>query len=507
MTSPFPHFRLPSTRASIGVLVAAALTMALKLLPSTPSWADVWSGVGLMAVACTVLLLRGRNAPQRASWWLMAAGVATNMTGDVVWIMMEQIQDQSFEVTPFACEVLYLASYPLFMLAVWRAIDASGRREALRSAPEVAGFLAMAGLASWQFLVVLPGLPEDGAFTRIAVAAYPLLDAALLSLALWLALLPRAERAVSRAVLAFSLVFMGADLYEGAIGLAGVEDVYDLHDATFAASFGVLALAATLPHRRAGQAYVPHEAWRGAAARAVMIAAALAATPTIVVMSWHLRLSTPMWLLISAGIAVTVTMMLRLVVMAHALERAHITARQAEQAMQHQAHHDALTGLPNRRLLEDRLSVALARAPREDGSVAVMFLDLDRFKYINDTHGHAAGDAVLVEAAERIRQAVRVGDTVARMGGDEFVVVLPDVPAPGSARRVANDVLRRLHEPFLVDGHSLQAGASVGLALAGDGAGAHDVLVRADAALSHAKRSGRGQVMVAPDEPVVPGPR
>jgi diguanylate cyclase (GGDEF)-like protein len=166
-------------------------------------------------------------------------------------------------------------------------------------------------------------------------------------------------------------------------------------------------------------------------------------------------------------------------------------ARQTEQVRQ-QALFDGLTGLPNRLMLTDRLDQALALRDRSGGWAAVLFVDLDRFKEVNDSHGHDAGDALLREAARRMVGLVRRNDTVARLGGDEFVLVLGDLGRPEHAMRVAAKLVEAMAEPFDIDGHRLQIGASVGVALAPeDGRDGAELLQRADAAMYQAKRSGR----------------
>jgi len=166
--------------------------------------------------------------------------------------------------------------------------------------------------------------------------------------------------------------------------------------------------------------------------------------------------------------------------------------REAEEQIEYQAYHDALTGLPNRLLFRDRLTVALAHAKRQNTPVAVMFLDLDRFKYVNDTLGHSLGDALLRKIAERLRAVLREGDTIARMGGDEFTVLLTDLISPMDAAKIAQKLLETVAEPVRVTGHELYATTSIGIALyPGDGDTAEALLQNADSAMYRAKEVGR----------------
>ena len=172
-----------------------------------------------------------------------------------------------------------------------------------------------------------------------------------------------------------------------------------------------------------------------------------------------------------------------------------ISARKArEEAVRFLAYHDALTGLPNRRLLDDRLAQAIHLAQRRDRKLAVMLIDLDDFKQVNDSLGHRAGDAVLREAAQRLALCVRKADTLARHGGDEFVVVISDVQAEADCKLVAEKVLRSLASAFHLEGRALALGASIGISLFPTDAGDGDGLLRnADAAMYRAKQLGRNQ--------------
>jgi diguanylate cyclase (GGDEF)-like protein/PAS domain S-box-containing protein len=166
--------------------------------------------------------------------------------------------------------------------------------------------------------------------------------------------------------------------------------------------------------------------------------------------------------------------------------------RRAEERVQYQAYHDALTGLPNRLLLRDRLTQALSHAQRMRKLLAVMFLDVDHFKLINDTLGHAVGDRLLQGLAERLIGCVRDEDTVARMGGDEFALVFGGVGRAEDAGRLAEKVLEAVGRPFCLEEHELHVTASVGVALhPGDGGEPETLLQNADAAMYRAKEQGR----------------
>jgi diguanylate cyclase (GGDEF)-like protein len=173
----------------------------------------------------------------------------------------------------------------------------------------------------------------------------------------------------------------------------------------------------------------------------------------------------------------------------------------AERAMAHLALHDPLTGLPNRRLLEDRLEHALSLTHRRQGTVAVLFCDVDHFKDVNDAHGHRGGDEVLRNVARRLETVVRDNDTVARAGGDEFVVVLEDLVDPTEATRVAERARLALNEPIPLDAVEVRVSVSVGVSLnANPDDNVDSLLRRADDALYQAKRRGRDQIAFADDE-------
>jgi len=165
---------------------------------------------------------------------------------------------------------------------------------------------------------------------------------------------------------------------------------------------------------------------------------------------------------------------------------------EAKARAQHLADHDPLTGLPNRRLLEDRLTQALAMSQRNRQHTAVMFVDLDRFKNINDSLGHAVGDVLLKEVSQRLVSQLRTGDTICRIGGDEFVLVLPQIKRTSDVAQVAQKVIEQLSLPVMVEERDLVVTPSIGIAVfPDDGRDAETLIRNADAAMYHAKEAGR----------------
>jgi diguanylate cyclase (GGDEF)-like protein len=167
-------------------------------------------------------------------------------------------------------------------------------------------------------------------------------------------------------------------------------------------------------------------------------------------------------------------------------------AEHAALQMTIKAERDFLTGLPNRALLTDRLTQSIALAQRHSKKVALMYLDLDNFKDINDSLGHSIGDRLLQSVAKRLEECIRHSDTVSRQGGDEFVVLLTEVEAARDAALTAEKLIKAVSAPHLLDGHHLNVTLSIGISLyPDDGADAAAVLASADAAMYHVKRHGR----------------
>jgi diguanylate cyclase (GGDEF)-like protein len=168
--------------------------------------------------------------------------------------------------------------------------------------------------------------------------------------------------------------------------------------------------------------------------------------------------------------------------------------KEALERIEHLAHYDSLTGLPNRVLLADRMRVAIAQATRYSHRLALLFVDLDRFKLVNDSLGHEIGDKLLKVVAERMRSSVRDADTISRVGGDEFIVLLGQVDTPEDAARVARKIITALSQPYKIEEHELALTASVGISIYPDSAKeARSLMRNADASMYSAKEAGRNR--------------
>ena len=169
-------------------------------------------------------------------------------------------------------------------------------------------------------------------------------------------------------------------------------------------------------------------------------------------------------------------------------------SKRQQQQLERMAHYDALTDIPNRVLLADRLHQAIAHARRNENELALVYLDLDGFKEINDTHGHETGDQLLVAIAHRLRNTLRESDTLARLGGDEFIAVLSDLKKPNECEAALSRLLAVANTPFEIGQHTLQLSISIGAALfPRDGEDAETLTRRADQAMYRAKQAGKNQ--------------
>jgi diguanylate cyclase (GGDEF)-like protein len=431
------------------------------------AFAGILVGVALHRRNATLPTSAGRVEP----WLLIAAGVA---------ILAATAAGTGAGGPSGAREILALAGYPLLVMGMLRLL--SGRlpgrdADVLVQAALVATIF---GLGLWAI-----GAPERlhplvSIGTSVASVALPAFDLVLLTIAVRLLLVP-GERifAYRGATLAIAYLF-GAHAAAALGAMSGWGPSADIVRVLLVCSFSFWALAALDPSMRRLFEPLTGDPPSFSPGHFILIEMGMLTAPVVIGVQAGRHAPIPAATAIAASLlsCVLAAYLGNLLWHRGAIER--------------QAHHDELTGLPNRTLFADRLSRALAHARRNDISVAVMFVDLDRFKEVNDSFGHAAGDELLRQVAGRLQSCMREEDTVARLGGDEFALLMPHISGIEGAVKVAERLLAAFTKPITLAEQQVMVSGSVGISLfPQDGTEAQDLIEGADAAMYRAKEQGR----------------
>ncbi|GLY30829.1 EAL domain-containing protein [Kineosporia sp. NBRC 101731] len=471
--------------ALVGVLV-----VTYWLAPDGPVRVTAQLLVGLCAVVAVFTAARADRA-HRTGWTLFALGVTLSVAGDATaaWYL------STGHSIPFPSLVdgFNLGAYWVVALSLSRLHG--GRR------PDIAGYLDTAvltvagGLVLWLALAV----PLNGGLDlrEIVGSVYLITDIVLLGcvVRVWLNPATTLPRATTRSlVLGAGVALIGDTVYGIADGALNTQD--RLFESAYLVMYTAWGLAALRAARAARTASTPRRLafQRMSPARLMTMYAALLVIPAVELVHRTTGVDVDGWATIAASVLLSVLVPARMWVAMGELEASTAQRERLSDDLQHQAAHDALTNLPNRAYLLELTTAALHRARRSGNEVAVLFVDLDYFKRVNDTLGHAAGDEVLQVTADRMRSVLRAGDTLGRQGGDEFVVLIDPVPAPAELMEIANRLVAVVSAPIHVAGSHAVIGASVGIALARDAqVDAYQLLQDADMAAYRAKTNGRGR--------------
>jgi diguanylate cyclase (GGDEF)-like protein len=488
---------LPPAQHLGALLVGACAAGMLSTTLLPPSVAALVSDVTQALAAGAAAAATGRHAARstglrmRAAWWLLSAACAAWCAGQVYWATLAARGEAPF---PSLADVGFLGFAVLAVLALVVHPAGGGRTGRRQRALDAVMSTSAVGLVSWQTALgaVLREDTGHDVVVRVLLAAYPVADTALVVLAVLLVTRTAGDRRPLNLVAAGVTALAVAD---SAFTYLAATSSYDggVADAGWAIAFVLLAVAGLCTP------LAPADHDPGERRRTGTAASLLPYAPVTVALATALARSlagTP----ISPGEILAAT-----VVIAALMARQYMTVREnvrladdlaaREAQLRHLAFSDPLTGLANRSLFLDRLQHALALHARDMRPVAVVFLDLDDFKAVNDTLGHAAGDELLMRVSERLTGALRGGDTVARLGGDEFAALLED---GGDPLEAAARITAAMAVPFSVAGHTRVVGASTGVVALGAGdaaAGADELMARADAAMYAAKRAGKGRVV------------
>lgn len=438
-----------------------------------------------------VLLWRTTRPGVAAAWRLMAGGLVCFATGDLAWNAIEwsgAVPDASW------ADLVYLSGYVLLAAGVALLLRDHGGRSRRDGLVDGLLLAVPAVVLLGEFLVV-PGWREAETLLERAVAAgYPLADTLLLAALVWLLVTPGLPRRATVPLAAGTVATLAVDVTWAAASLRGDATVVRLAEACFPATYALLAVGiaagAGAPVEDRPEQPGPHVPW----GRVALLAAGLVAAPLAAVLGVVLHHQLHPALVVAATVVAAALVVVRFARLVNDLNRTTQELTSARNEILEQAVRDPLTGMFNRGVLADRL------AGLGEGRVgsALLSIDLDRFKAVNDAHGHAAGDAVLEAVAERIWGCTRESDAVIRMGGDEFLVVVHDVD-PDTADELAHRIVRSVERPIPFGDVELQVSASVGVALVppGAAAGTEELLHDADVAMYGAKRGGGRGVRLA----------
>jgi len=453
--------------------------------------------------ACAAVALRGSRR-RRSTWVLLAASAAAWGLGQVAWSYYELVVGS---VTPFPslADVGFLAARGLAVVALVFAAVAMGPMSRLRCGLDAFMVATSLLMVTWATAVAPSSGDVGSLLSQVVALGYSFGDVAVLSLALTLlSQAPAAKRGPLLLLVAHSGVLVMTDTVYAHLLISEQYATGSLFDVGWMTANLLLALAALHP---GGD--LTADADEGSISELGLALPYLPVLAGITVAGFRLvtvgRLFPFMaWTAIALGVILIARHLL--VLAEHLWLRRNLQAqvqartlevRSREDQLRHQASHDPLTDLPNRNLFLDRLQQVLLRRRNDTTLVAVLFLDLDGFKDVNDSRGHGAGDRLLRQVATRMRSCLRAEDTLARIGGDEFTVLCPGLASEPQAVGVAERLGESLAAPLFLDGHETYVTASIGIAYAGPRGCVPDELLRdADAAMYQAKERGRGQIQV-----------
>jgi len=446
-----------------------------------------WYSVEVPAIGAAVAASRRcvANPRLRSAWRLLALAFGSWLAGDITWAVYWLAGSRPY---PSVADAFYLLFVPLMLCGLLRF--SAGRldlSERLRLGLDLA-VVAIGSSTVVIYVVLGPTLVQGGPDplqTAISIA-YPVGDMVLL-VGLGSVLLRRPDASSARALwflAAGLLCFVAADLDYGYITLHSTYQAGDPPDLLYIAAFALFAIAGATQSRAEPASELTIEPQRHRASWAPYVAVA-AAFALLINEERHARLT-------EASLVIAAVLLATLVSVRQYLAQKDLLETQAR--LRHKSRHDDLTGLPNRALVIDRAEQMLARARRSGMPVAALFVDIDDFKHVNDSLGHASGDELLCVVASRLSGVVREADAVGRLGGDEFVVLIEDFTPDTGPELVSERICQALSQPIELQARRRAASvtASVGIALRHKGS-ADDLLRDADIALYEAKSMGKNR--------------
>ncbi|WP_375499318.1 putative bifunctional diguanylate cyclase/phosphodiesterase [uncultured Jatrophihabitans sp.] len=474
-----------------------AAMLGFELMPKGIGSDIVYVLVGASCVGAIVAGVVLHRPARRAPWLFMAAGQALWVIGDAVDSWFKDVEH--LDVYPSPADAFYLAAYPL--LAVGLLLLIRGGRPKRDLAGLLDSFTLTAGLGVLSWVLLARPTLNAAHYSAVAAAvevAYPAADILLVGVLIRLVMTSGGRTTAFRLLLGAVALLIAGDTMYAALGIWTTSGTSS-YEAIWLASYVAWGTAAAHPTMaRLSKPPTVDADSRFTRARLLALGAAVLVAPATLALEQVAGASLDVWPVIVGSVIVFLLVIMRMKVVISQIVAGNRDRDVLQSRLAYQAAHDALTNLPNRTQAMEAIKAALNRAQRTGSLCGLLFIDLDGFKAVNDSYGHATGDEVLRVTASRLQAAARSGDVVSRLGGDEFVVVLETLSAETEALQIAKRLIERLSAPMVVGAvRRVRIGASVGMAISQDGSTDADRLLHeADTAVYLAKAAGRGRVEV-----------
>ncbi len=479
---------------------------------SGPAWLKsglVFNLIGGATIAALIVGGRKNSGRSCLPWYLFAVGQGLFVTSDVLSSNYERLFGHAMTF-PSIADPFHLAFYPFLvagMLLLIHERDEGRDRDGLIDALIVTAALAT---LLWVYLIAPYAESETGSLLKsLTSIAYPVMDILVLGVVARVAAGSHRREPAFVFLLSGTVVLLLSDAFHGLKLLDGGYDTAGILDTGWAIYYTLLGTSALHPSMRQLSEPGPEPDGRLTRARLMLLTCASFTAPLLIFVRSAINDELDIYVLVGASALMFALVLLRMAGIVRrneelAVQMVKLTEESVSKAflaeLEHQAFHDTLTGLPNRALFRNRVEHALASQRRDHLPVAVLFLDVDDFKNVNDSLGHAAGDEVLQELGRRLEDCMRPVDTAARLGGDEFAILIHDAESELQSVEIAHRVMDKIEEPIALPSRDVTLATSIGIAFSDQTMisrrDAEELLRNADAAMYMAKENGKGHYQI-----------